>query len=88
MLSSDEDRELRAIEQWFEESDPQLTRMLRAHENPARDRQQRALRLGVDVTGGVLLLMGALAASAILVVFGVLALSAGVCLHLAVRAHA
>jgi hypothetical protein len=85
MLSHDEDRELRAIEQWFEESDPQLTQMLRAHEAPERQRQRRAALLAVNLTGGVLLFFGLVAATAVLIVFGMLVLAAGACLHLAAR---
>lgn len=85
MLSHDEDRELRAIERWFEEADPKLTRMLRDHEAPGRRRQARALRVMVDITGAFLLILGAVAASAGAVVFGVLILAVGGCLHIAAR---
>ncbi len=85
MLSHDEDRQLRAIEQWFEEADPKLTRMLREHEAPERRRQRRALRLVVDLTGVFLLLLGSIVASALAVVFGVLILAVGGCMHLAAR---
>jgi hypothetical protein len=85
MLSHDEDRELRAIEQWFEESDPRLTQMLRAHEAPERQRHRKTARLAVDLTGGLLLFFGLVAATAVLMVFGVLVLAVGACLHLAAR---
>ena len=85
MLSHDEDRELRAIEQWFEESDPRLTQMLRAHEAPERGRQRKAARLAIDLTGGLLILFGLVAATAVLMVFGMLVLAAGACLHVASR---
>lgn len=85
MLSHDEDRQLRAIEQWFEESDPALTRMLRDHEPPKATHQRRATRVGVDVTGGVLFLLGALTALPVLVVIGFLLVTTGACLHLAAR---
>lgn len=85
MLSYDEHRQLRAIEQWFEESDPQLTQMLRAHEAPNAARQRKALRAAVDVTGGMMFVVGALAATATLMVFGILVLAAGACLHMAAR---
>jgi hypothetical protein len=85
MLSHDEDRHLKAIEQWFEESDPAFTRMLRNYEPPERHRQRTAGRVAVDITGGLLFLIGAVAASAILMVFGVLVLAVGACLHLAAR---
>jgi predicted metal-dependent hydrolase len=85
MLSHDEDRHLRAIERWFEESDPQLTKMLREHEAPERRRQRSALRFAVDLTGGLLFLVGAIAAVAVLMVFGIIVLVGGACLHLAAR---
>lgn len=85
MLSHDEDRELRAIERWFEEDDPRLTRMLREHEAPGRRRQRRAFRVAVDIVGALLLVIGGLAASAVAVVFGVLILAAGGCMHIAAR---
>lgn len=85
MLSHDEDRHLREIERWFEESDPAFTKMLRDHEPPGRNRQRSAARVAVDLTGGLLFVIGAVAASAILMVFGILTLGVGACLHLADR---
>jgi len=85
VLSHDEDRQLRAIEQWFEESDPRLSRMLREHEAPERGRQRRAGRIAVDLTGGVLVIFGVIAAAVAVMVLGVLVLAVGACLHLAAR---
>jgi len=85
MLSHDEDRQLRAIEQYFEESDPKLTRMLRAHEAPGSRRQRRALRMAIDAIGVLLFLFGMVAAQAVLMVFGILVMAAGACIHLAGR---
>jgi predicted metal-dependent hydrolase len=85
MLSHDEDRQLRAIEQWFEESDPGLTRMLRDHEAPERRRHRSAARVAVDLTGGLMFLIGAVAAATALMVFGIVVLVGGACLHLAAR---
>jgi len=85
MLSHDEDRQLRAIEQWFEESDPRLTKMLRDHEPPERRRQRKAGRVAVDLTGSLLLLFGLVAATVAVMVLGILVLAAGACLHLAAR---
>lgn len=83
MLSHDEDRHLREIERWFEESDPAFTKMLRDHEPPQRRRLRAAGRVAVDVTGALLFVLGAAAASAVLMVFGILTLGVGACLHLA-----
>ena len=85
MLSHDDDRHLKAIERWFEESDPKLTRMLRDHEAPERRRQRRAATFAIDMTGGLLFLIGAIAAVAALMVFGIIVLVGGACLHLAAR---
>lgn len=85
MLSYDEDRHLRAIEQWFEESDPEFTRMLRNHEAPERRRQRKAARVAVYLTGGLLFVLGAVAATAVMMVFGILLLAGGACLHMAAR---
>jgi hypothetical protein len=82
MLSHHEDRQLKAIEQWFQESDPRLSRMLRDHEAP-EGRHGKAARLAVDITGGMMFVLGALAATAVLMVFGLLVLAAGACLHMA-----
>jgi hypothetical protein len=83
MLSHDEDRQLQEIERWFEESDPAFTKMLRDHEPPQRRRVRSAARVAVDISGGLLFVVGAVAASAVLMVFGILALGIGACLHLA-----
>ncbi len=83
MLSHDEDRHLREIERWFEESDPAFTRMLRDHQPPQRRRLRSAGMIAVDVTGALLFLIGAAAASAVLMVFGILTLGIGASLHLA-----
>jgi Flp pilus assembly protein TadB len=83
MLSHHEDRELRAIEQWFEESDPALTRMLRDYEAPRRFHQRLIVRLCVDVLGALLFVLGALLDLPVLVVFAFVVIVAGVCLHLA-----
>ena len=82
MLSHDEDRHLQEIERWFEESDPAFTRMLRDHRPPQHDKLHAAGRIAVDVVGGLLFLVGAVAASAALMVFGILTLGVGACLHL------
>jgi uncharacterized membrane protein HdeD (DUF308 family) len=83
MLSHHEDRELRAIEQWFEESDPALTRMLRNYEAPGRFRLRAVARIAIDVVGVALFLIGAITALPVLVVVGFLLIVVGVCLHLA-----
>ena len=82
MLSHDEDRHLRQIERWFEESDPAFTRMLRDHTAPKNSRWQSAGRVALDVTGALVFVGGAAAASAILMVLGILVLGIGACLHL------
>jgi len=85
MLSHDEDRNLKAIEKWFEESDPAFTRMLRQHEPPRRSANRTAVRIAVDLAGGALFLVGAATALPVLVVLGFLVIVVGVCLHIAAR---
>ncbi len=83
MLSHHEDRQLRAIEQWFEESDPALTKMLRNYEAPEHNHFRLIARIAVDVLGAVLFILGAILAWPVLVVVGFLLIVVGVCLHLA-----
>jgi hypothetical protein len=85
MLSHDEDRHLRAIEQWLETDDPALARMFRTHEPPTQPHQRKAARIAVDVAGGLTFVMGALLGAGVLVVLGTLLISVAVCLHLAAR---
>jgi hypothetical protein len=59
--------------------------MLRDHEPPERRRQRKAGRVAVDLTGGLLLLFGLVAAAVAVMVLGILVLAAGACLHLAAR---
>jgi DUF3040 family protein/parallel beta helix pectate lyase-like protein len=87
MLSHHEDRELRAIEEWFELSDPALSRMLRDHQPPKRRWWRLAGRLAADVLGAALFLLGAVLSIPVLVVPGVLLIVVGVCLHLAAGIH-
>lgn len=82
MLSHDEHRHLRAIEQWLETDDPALARMFRAHEPPPRLHERRVVRLAVDVLGCLLFTLGALTATGILILFGAMLIAAGVSLHL------
>ncbi|MBB4910131.1 DUF3040 domain-containing protein [Actinophytocola algeriensis] len=86
MLSHDEDRHLQEIERWFEESDPAFTRMLRDHRPPQHDRLQSAGRVAVDIVGVLMFVVGAVAASAVLMVFAILVLGVAGCLHLAAHA--
>jgi hypothetical protein len=85
MLSHHEDRQLRAIERWFEESDPALTRMLREYE--VRGRRRLAGRIAVDAAGALLFVLGAVLVAPALLVFGMLFIVGGVCLHLTTGAR-
>lgn len=87
MLSHHEDRELKAIEQWFEEFDPALTRMLREHDMPRRSRRRLAGRVAIDVLGVALFLFGAVLAFPLAVVLGVLLIMVGAALHVAAAAR-
>jgi len=85
MLSHDEHRHLRAIEQWFETDDPALARMFRDHDPPPRAHERRATRLAVDIVGGLVFTLGALTATGALILLGAVLLAAGVSLHLVAR---
>lgn len=85
MLSHDEDRHLRAIEQRLEADDPALAQMLRSHEPPPRAHQSRAARIAVDIVGGLTFALGALAAVGFLIVFGTILIATGVGMHVAAR---
>lgn len=87
MLSHDEHRHLRAIEQWFETDDPALAKMLRSHEPPPRPYERRSVRLAVDMLGGVLFVVGALTATGAFILFGAILIAAGVSLHLSKRSE-
>lgn len=82
MLSHDEHDRLRAIEQWFEESDPAFARMLRDYPIPERAHHYSAGRLAVDLTGVLLLIIGVATMVVVLVLLGVLVTTVGICLHL------
>ena len=85
MLSHDEDRHLRAIEQWLEVDDPALAKMLRTHEPPPRAHRGKPARIAVNVTGGLVFAIGALTAVGALIVLGTMLIAAGVCMHVAAR---
>ncbi|OLF08353.1 hypothetical protein BLA60_23275 [Actinophytocola xinjiangensis] len=85
MLSHDEHRHLRAIEQWFETDDPVLARMLRDHEPAPRPYQRLATRLAVDIVGGLVFVAGALTATGALILLGAILISVGVALHIVAR---
>lgn len=85
MLSHDEHRQLRAIEHWLETDDPALAKMFRAHESPAPSYQRKSVRRAADVTGGLLFALGALTATPLLILLGIVLIAGGVFLHLAAR---
>ncbi|MGH3756212.1 DUF3040 domain-containing protein [Actinophytocola sp.] len=84
MLSHHEDRELKAIEQWFEESDPVLTRMLRDHDaSRHRHLPAAAARVAIDIVGAAMFIAGAVLSQPIIIVIGFLLIVLAVGLHLA-----
>lgn len=85
MLSHDEHRDLRAIEQWLEADDPALARMFRTHETPPLPHERKGIRMAVDVAAGLTFVLGALTGTGVLILFGALMIAAGVCMHLAAR---
>jgi Protein of unknown function (DUF3040) len=85
MLSHDEHRHLRSIELWLEADDPALARMFRTHEPPPLPHQRKGVRIAVDVVAAVTFILGALTGTGVLIFFGALMISTGVCMHLAAR---
>lgn len=83
MLSHHEDHELKAIEQWFEESDPTLTRMLRDHDASRHRHLPPAVRVAIDLAGAAVFILGAVLSQPLLIVIGFLLIVLAVGLHLA-----
>ncbi|RZQ60495.1 DUF3040 domain-containing protein [Amycolatopsis suaedae] len=69
MFSQHERRQLDEIEEWFEQSDPELARMLREGKYQAATR--RLVACTGFAVGALLLLTGALSLSFVLIFFGV-----------------
>ncbi|GAB3573099.1 hypothetical protein GCM10027445_31770 [Amycolatopsis endophytica] len=82
MLSRNEQQQLRAIEQWFEISDPELTRSLREGRVRQWNLGRRLLCLVLMVTGVGLIGLGAVAGNVLLLFVGILSLTTGVCLRI------
>ncbi|GHF13175.1 hypothetical protein GCM10017786_53970 [Amycolatopsis deserti] len=82
MLSRNEQQQLRAIEQWFELSDPELTRALREGRFRHPGLSRRLLCVTLMVFGGILIGLGAVAAHVFLLFVGILSLTTGVCLRI------
>ncbi|MDQ0378544.1 DUF3040 domain-containing protein [Amycolatopsis thermophila] len=82
MLSRNEQQQLRAIEQWFEISDPDLTRALRSGRLRQWGLGRRLLCLGLMVLGVGLIALGAAVSNVLLLFVGILSLTTGVCLRI------
>ncbi|MFD4193120.1 MULTISPECIES: DUF3040 domain-containing protein [Amycolatopsis] len=82
MLSRNEQQQLRAIERWFEISDPDLTRALREGRFRHLGRLRRLGCLALMTFGALLIGLGAVAANVFLLFVGILALTTGVCLRI------
>ena len=81
MLSRNEQQQLRAIEQWFEITDPELTRSLREGRSGRLGLSRRLLCVALMAFGVVLIGFGAVAAHVFLLFLGILGLTTGVCLR-------
>ncbi|NIH86564.1 DUF3040 domain-containing protein [Amycolatopsis granulosa] len=82
MLSRNEQQQLRAIEQWFEITDPELTRSLRDGRLRHLGLPRRLLCLALMVFGGAMIGVGAVAANVFLLFVGIVGLTLGVCLRI------
>lgn len=85
MLSQPERRQLREIERWLEESDPQLTHTLRAGVPKRRSLNRRGTRVALGVVAALVVVLGWAAENFPLVVCGVF-LAVGVAIMGARRA--
>jgi hypothetical protein len=82
MLSHHDRQELEKIERWFELTEPTLSAELRTGK-PARPPLLRlAVVLAVDLTAGMLMLLGLVVNSPVLLLVGMATVSGAVCLHL------
>ena len=82
MLSRHEQQQLRAIEQWFEITDPDLTRSMREGRFRHRDPRRKLLCIALVALGGVLIGLGAVIANVFVLFVGILCLTTGVCLRI------
>lgn len=82
MLSHHDRQELEKIERWFELTEPRLCAELRTGK-PARPPLTRlAILFAADLTAGLLMLLGLVVNSPALLLAGMIAVCAAVCLHL------
>lgn len=72
-------RELRRLERWLTENDPELAAALSA--TPPRRRNSRAVRCTVDALGAIGVVLGVVTGALFFVFLGVLVLMSGLCLH-------
>jgi len=82
MLSRNEEQQLRAIEQWFEMSDPALTRSMREGRVQQGELGRRVCCIALVVLGVALIGLGAVTTTVPLLFAGILGLTSGVCLHM------
>lgn len=81
MLSQPERRQLREIEQWLEESDPDLTRVLREGIRKRRSLNRTAVRITLAVVCAVLVVLGAALINFPLIVLGIIGIGFAACLQ-------
>ncbi|MGY6652531.1 DUF3040 domain-containing protein [Amycolatopsis roodepoortensis] len=82
MLSHHDRQELEKIERWFELTEPALAAQLRSG-RPARPPLLRlALVLSLDITAGLLMLLGIVVNSPALLLMGMITVTAAVIVHL------
>lgn len=82
MLSHHDRQELEKIERWFELTEPALAARLRSGK-PARSPLLRlALVLSLDITAGLLMLLGIVVNSPALLLMGMITVTAAVIVHL------
>ncbi|MGH3516355.1 MAG: DUF3040 domain-containing protein [Haloechinothrix sp.] len=81
MLSQPERGQLREIEHWLEESDPELTRTLREGLRSRRPLNRGLLRFALGIIAGLLIVLGLASINVALIVLGSMALGLGSVIH-------
>lgn len=80
MFSQHEKRQLGEIEQWFQESDPELARKL-THESPTpapAERTPTGIIVFLYAIGGLFLMLGIVTGNIVVIICGVAATTGGV----------
>lgn len=82
MLSHHDRQELEKIERWFELTEPALSARLRSGKPSRPPLLRLAVVLSLDITAGLLMLLGMVTNSPALLLIGMITVTGAVCVHL------